>query len=103
MPFIAKKKNTQIFRCLSEVNILALFRSLLNERKIILVSKYPSLLVSTSETMLSLLFPFHFQGVYMPVLPQKLIDFLHSPVPYLAGIHPDWMKGVHLPDDVCFF
>lgn len=41
------------------------------------------------------------QSTYIPLLPSGLLDFLHSPVPFLVGCHPledtsDW-------PDVCFY
>ena len=75
-----------IFRCLSHGNVLTLFNCILQEKKIVLISDNLYLLLEVSETIQLLLFPFSFQGVYMPILPATLLDFLHSPVPFMAGI-----------------
>ena len=56
-------------------------------------SRHLHLLLEVEETITSLLFPFQLQGVYVTLLPSKLLDFLHSPVPFLAGVLPSWQKN----------
>eukprot|EP01084_Bolivina_argentea_P133541 235666_1 len=90
-----------LFKCLSIGNILTLFNAILQEQKTVLISSHLFLLVEAAECLTHLLYPFALQGVYMPLLPSKLLDFLHSPVPYLAGVDPSWIKGQHY-DDVVF-
>merc|ERR1719203_2212025 len=90
-----------MFKCLSVGNVLTLFKALLQEQKTVLISIHLHLLMDVAETITALLFPFQLQGVYMPLLPSKLLDFLHSPVPFLAGVDPSWIKGQHY-DDVVF-
>ena len=40
----------------------------------------------------------HGVGVYMPVLPESLLDFIYAPVPFLAGIHKSY--DVDMPEEV---
>ena len=66
-----------LFRCLSYGNVLTVFNCILQEKKIVLISNYLYILLEVSQTIQMLLFPFGFQGVYMPILPKTLLDFLH--------------------------
>ena len=98
LPFIYVN-GLNLFRCLSVSSVINLFNALLQEKKIVLISSTFELILDVSETILTLLYPLELQGVYMPMLPQKLSDFLHSPVPFVAGVHSDWMSRDY--DDVC--
>ena len=35
---------------------------------------------------MQLFYPLHWQGIYIPVLPQEIIDATSSPVPFVIGI-----------------
>lgn len=100
LPFV-NVNGLNLFKCLSVSNVLTVFNAILQEEKTVLISCHLHLLLEVAETISALLFPFQIQGVYMPMLPSKLLDFLHSPVPYLAGVDPAWIKGQHY-DDVVF-
>lgn len=39
-----------------------------------------------AECMSSLLFPFTWQHVYVPILPPSLQHFLDAPVPFIMGL-----------------
>jgi len=39
-----------------------------------------------AEGITTLLFPFQWQHVYVPILPASLLHFLDAPVPYLMGL-----------------
>ncbi len=42
-----------------------------------------------AEIMTSLLYPFAWPHVYVPVLPTTLLHFLEAPVPFIMGLHAD--------------
>ncbi|XP_031434017.1 DENN domain-containing protein 1A isoform X3 [Clupea harengus] len=42
----------------------------------------------------ALLYPMYWQHVYIPVLPQHLIDYCCAPMPYLIGVHSSLMEKV---------
>ncbi len=46
-----------------------------------------------SELSLSLLFPFQWHHVYIPLLQKSLIDFLYAPMPFVIGMHTEYVKG----------
>lgn len=43
-------------------------------------------LMVVAEGITTLLFPFQWQHVYVPILPASLLHFLDAPVPYLMGL-----------------
>lgn len=98
-----------LFACLSIPNILTVLACLLSEQKVALVSQHSSLLCPISEALLHLLFPFHWCGLYIPVLPYHMFELLEAPVPYLLGMHSRYLRHpqrcrstvyVHLDEDV---
>eukprot|EP00357_Protocruzia_adherens_P030675 CAMPEP_0115026206 /NCGR_PEP_ID=MMETSP0216-20121206/34579_1 /TAXON_ID=223996 /ORGANISM="Protocruzia adherens, Strain Boccale" /LENGTH=1339 /DNA_ID=CAMNT_0002401179 /DNA_START=321 /DNA_END=4340 /DNA_ORIENTATION=- len=75
-----------LFQCLNLETIILLWRALLMERQIILISSQTSLLMAACEALMMLLFPFEWIYVYVPVLPGQFLEYLDSPSPYLIGI-----------------
>eukprot|EP00742_Colponemidia_sp_Colp-10_P008924 GILJ01009697.1.p1 GENE.GILJ01009697.1~~GILJ01009697.1.p1 ORF type:complete len:1130 (-),score=163.99 GILJ01009697.1:140-3529(-) len=89
-----------LFECLDPESIIKLFVCMLTEQKVVFISSQYSLLANCMEAMCALLFPFNWQGVYIPVLPKVLIDFLYAPVPFLAGIFAEDLVDMGVPDGV---
>lgn len=53
------------------------------------------------ESFRYLLFPFYWQFVFIPVLPERLLTCLQAPVPYIIGFPGDMTDlEDHAPDDV---
>lgn len=92
-----------LFRCLSIENVVLLWEAAVLESRIIFVSKHPSMLSSAAAALKSLIFPFKWQGIYIPILPRRLVaclegklltpavyaamtDDLVAPTPYIMGI-----------------
>ena len=69
-------------------NIISVFESLLLERKVFFVSQSKTILGYATEAFLSLLYPFKWEQVLIPILPSSLRDYLTAPVPLVAGISP---------------
>lgn len=90
-----------LFRTLTIENIVLLFEAALQESRIILMSTHSAMLSSVSAALTSVLYPFHWQGVYIPVLPRRLISCLDAPVPFIMGIQKQF-TNIDLPegDDV---
>ena len=90
-----------LFRCLSIPNVITLFEYALAESRIILLSSHTSMLQLASGALTSLLYPLKWCGVLIPVLPQRLIQALEAPCPYIAGVERRYEK-LDLPqDDFC--
>jgi hypothetical protein len=84
---------------LSAHDLIDVLECLLNEYKVIVVGENQALITAAVLAFVPLLRPLVWTGVLLPLLPQKLIDFVDSPVPILAGVHhlPDWIQS---PDQV---
>ncbi|CAI2170691.1 4979_t:CDS:10 [Funneliformis geosporum] len=90
-----------LFRSLSIQNIVTLFEVALTEGKILLISSYPDMLYLVAHSITYLIYPLYWQGVFIPVLPARLMACLQAPVPYIMGIERQY-KGVDLlPEDAC--
>ena len=67
-----------------------------------MVSKSKTNLVQVGEAIKSLIFPFKYEFIYVPYLPETLVDYLYvilnlksfrnAPVPFLMGIEERMLK-----------
>ncbi|KAK5063120.1 hypothetical protein LTR84_005196 [Exophiala bonariae] len=87
-----------LFKTLTISNIILLFEYVLAESRIILLSSHTSMLQLVSRAILELIFPLEWTGVYIPVLPSRLVQALDAPCPYICGIDRKYEK-FDLPDD----
>jgi hypothetical protein len=87
-----------LFRALTIPNIIVLLEYVLSESRIILISSHTSMLQLVSRAMLELIWPFKWAGVYIPVLPNRLVQALEAPCPYICGIDRSYEKW-DLPED----
>eukprot|EP00474_Spongospora_subterranea_P010181 CRZ10639.1 hypothetical protein [Spongospora subterranea] len=95
-----------LFQCLDLNNVVALITAMITEQKIVLCSSQRSALLDVCEAASALIFPLTWQGVYMPVLPKRLSEFIHAPVPFIAGISSSYLlppNPVMVPSEVVFF
>ncbi|MBN3312312.1 DEN5B protein, partial [Atractosteus spatula] len=76
----------EAFELLGVENLLQLFTCVLLEMQILLYSQDYQRLMTVAEGVTTLLFPFQWQHVYVPILPASLLHFLDAPVPYLMGL-----------------
>ncbi|XP_063303680.1 DENN domain-containing protein 5B isoform X2 [Pelobates fuscus] len=76
----------EAFELLGLENLVQLFTCVLLEMQILLYSQDYQRLMTVAEGITSLLFPFQWQHVYVPILPASLLHFLDAPVPYLMGL-----------------
>ena len=58
------------------------------EYKVLLFSSHLSVLTTVAETLITLLYPFKWEHVYVPVLPLQLLEFVNAPTPFIMGVHP---------------
>ncbi|KAJ5076148.1 denn domain-containing [Anaeramoeba ignava] len=93
-----------IFTKLDSRLILCLFASLLFERRIIFISSNIETISNIIHASVSLLQPFQWHHVFIPILPESLIDTACSPMPIIIGIHSNLVPIVDsLPlDEVVF-
>ncbi len=94
-----------LFEALGIVNVVTLFGCVLNENRfigrfffadmmrVLFVSNQYTLLTVACETVVSLLYPFYWHHVYIPILPVTLIDFLQAPTPFIMGMHSSYFDS----------
>lgn len=87
-----------LFRCLSLENVVTLFEYAMSESRIILLSSHTSMLHLAAHALLNLMYPLKWVGVFIPILPARLLSALEAPCPYIVGIERRY-DNIELPDD----
>ncbi|GMH02544.1 hypothetical protein Nepgr_004383 [Nepenthes gracilis] len=75
-----------ICRVLSLESVLALVSGVLLEKQVVVVSPNLGILSASVLSVVPMIRPFEWQSLLLPVLPEKMLDFLDAPVPYIVGI-----------------
>lgn len=70
----------------SSRDLLQLFAHLMHERRVIFCASSLQVLSTGVQSTLALLYPFSWQHVYVPVLPEGLINFCCAPMPFVVGL-----------------
>ncbi|KAL4714481.1 hypothetical protein ACJJTC_017776 [Scirpophaga incertulas] len=78
-----------MFQYLGVECVLQLFTCVLLEHQVLLRSSDYNKLMMVAECITSLLLPFTWAHVYVPILPAPLYHFLDAPVPFVMGLHAD--------------
>lgn len=78
--------------------MLTLEQYALTESRIIFLSSHTSMLYLATRALVDLLFPIEWAGVLIPVLPERLVQAVEAPCPYIVGIERRYEK-VELPSD----
>ncbi|NXW22830.1 DEN1B protein, partial [Circaetus pectoralis] len=95
LPTIPESRNlTEYFVAVDVNNMLQLYASMLHERRIIITSSKLSTLTACVHAFFFLLYPMYWQHIYIPVLPQHLLDYCCAPMPYLIGVHLSLIERV---------
>ncbi|KAJ3449430.1 c-myc promoter binding protein [Anaeramoeba flamelloides] len=89
-----------LFQCLSAEKIVEFITAIFNEKKIIAISKDYQKIVDCTETIRSLIYPFAYPYIYIPILPLSLLPIFEAPVTYLVGCHASILEVEIPPDDV---
>lgn len=90
-----------VLRFLVPDKVVEIMAYLLLEKQVVIMGDSPAKVSAVCTALLLLLAPFQWQSTYIPVLPSGLLDFLHSPVPFLAGCHS--LSETSEWPDVCFY
>ncbi|XP_077558933.1 SET domain binding factor isoform X3 [Haemaphysalis longicornis] len=77
----------QLFQQLGIHNVVTLFCAAMTELKILFYSRSYCRLNDACSALTSLMFPFKYSHVYIPLLPASLIEFLSTPTPFIMGVH----------------
>ncbi|CAM9755420.1 unnamed protein product, partial [Laminaria digitata] len=75
-----------LFSSVAEEIILRALDALLLEKTLVVCGRDVGMVSIVATALLSLLDPFKWEGVFVPVVPLKLMDVLESPVPALVGV-----------------
>jgi hypothetical protein len=83
-----------LFEKIGVAGVLAVFKAILAEGHVILVSSDIELLARCAQAALGLLYPFVWQHIYVPVLPASWLDYVTAPMPFVVGIHSSMLDQV---------
>ena len=72
-------------------NIIRIFRLLLFEKKIVFIDDDFSRLSNIMNSFLSLIYPFQWVHVYIPIMTIPMIKYLETFLPFLVGIHSSFI------------
>lgn len=75
-----------VCRLLGAEGLTALLAAILTECKILIHSADVSNLAMVVEVVTALIYPFHWQLPYIPVLPLSMLEFLEAPLSYFLGV-----------------
>ncbi|XP_075885547.1 DENN domain-containing protein 1A isoform X5 [Nelusetta ayraudi] len=95
LPSIPENRNlTEYLVAVDVTNMLHLYASMLYERRILICCSKLSTLTACVHGSAAMLCPMFWQHVYIPVLPQHLLDYCCAPMPFLIGVHSSLMERV---------
>lgn len=75
-----------LLRVLSTDNIIKFFNAMVLEHRIVLISSNLGILSAVALSLIPLLRPLIWQGAFIPILPQSMLDILDAPFPLLVGL-----------------
>jgi len=85
-----------LLRYLDPKSVVAIFASLLAERRIVFTADRLSTLSSCVQAAVAVLYPFTWQHIFIPVLPSSLLTFICAPMPFVVGILKSSMEEVSM-------
>lgn len=59
----------------------------MTEHKVLMTSRSYTRLTEGCSALISLMYPFNYSHVYIPLLPAGLVEVLSTPTPFLMGVH----------------
>jgi len=93
LPSIPENRNfTEYYSAVDVNNMMLIFASMLNERRIIVTSKKLSRLSACVQAANAVIYPMSWEHIFIPVLPVQLMDYLSAPMPFLIGVPETIMK-----------
>lgn len=75
-----------ICRVLSLESVLAFLAGVLLEKQVVVVCQNLGVLSSVVLSVIPMIRPFEWQSLFLPVLPERMLDFLDAPVPFIVGV-----------------
>ena len=83
-----------LFKSLSLDNVLLLLRRILLDTSNLFISKDAGKIIDCCEALKGLIFPYKYELVYIPYLPEILLDRVDAPFIFLLGIEDRFAKKV---------
>ena len=77
----------EIFNQLGISAVVNIVLALMTENKVLILSRSYTQIYNACHALISLMYPFVYSHIYIPILPASLLDFIASPTPYLMGVH----------------
>jgi hypothetical protein len=94
LPAVNPETITDLFKSLDVDNVLLLFKRVLLDTSNLFTSNDPIKLMNCCEAIKALIFPFKFELVYVPHLPEILLDRVETPFIFMLGIDHDLYKNI---------
>ena len=85
---------SEMFLALGVAGVLAVFKSMLAEGHCVFVSNDFRKLGTCAQAAASLLYPFTWQQIFVPILPLSWIDYITAPMPFVCGVHDSMFEKV---------
>lgn len=83
-----------LLQSLSPSNLVSLLASVLFERRVIIVSESLGTVTGCCIGVERLCHPISWEGVYITIMPNHLLDYCSAPMPFLVGLHSSNWKAV---------
>ena len=83
-----------LFRCIGVAGVLAMFKAMLVEGHCVFVSADFHRLGLCVQAAASLLYPFTWQHIFVPILPYSWMDYITAPMPFIFGVHSTMLDEV---------
>lgn len=77
----------ELFQQLGIAATVNVVMALMTENRVLIHSRSYKQIYNACYALTSLMYPFVYSHIYIPILPTSLRDFVASPTPYLMGVH----------------
>ena len=84
-----------LFLRIKDSGVMILLKLLLLERSVLVIGSNTEEVTSCATALLELLDPYKWASAFMPLLPGEMLDFVSSPVPFIAGTIVENSKRLH--------
>ena len=84
-----------LFLRIKDSGLIILLKLLLLERSVLVVGEAPEEVTACTTALLGLLDPYKWASAFMPLLPMDMLDFVGSPVPFIAGMIVEGKQHLH--------
>lgn len=89
-----------LFRALPVHHIVSIWSVVMIEKKVLLISQHKALLTYVAMALTSLVFPFRWEQVLIPILPSPLKNYIETIFPYIIGVSPSMITpDIEVPID----